>query len=161
MTFEQFQSAKKWCDDLGAVLADARWEDEPNGKGWLYLDALYIEEVQPHWPEESRKEGKWHLILGRVEWITDDLAALERRLFRFAHSEGYLKVDVSAIKEGDIAAAIAMNDLDDACAYLQDIMGQTDGGIAGQLFSNFDWNAANREEREAKIREYLAAEKVR
>ena len=90
MTFEQFQATKTHCDDLGAKLSDARWEDEPvPAKGNLYLDALYIEAIQPHWPEAARKEGKWHLLIGRDEWITDDLESLERRLYDFAVSEGY------------------------------------------------------------------------
>jgi hypothetical protein len=33
---------------LGAAISDARWEGEPAANGYLYLDALYIEEVLPH-----------------------------------------------------------------------------------------------------------------
>jgi hypothetical protein len=62
---------------------------EPAAKGYLYLDALYIEEVLPHWPEAAKAEGKWHLIIGRNERITDDLEALERNLYDWALSEGY------------------------------------------------------------------------
>jgi hypothetical protein len=48
MTLQEFVATRKWCDDLGAALSDARWEGEPNARGYLYLDALYIEEVQDH-----------------------------------------------------------------------------------------------------------------
>ena len=89
MTFEEFQATRRHTDDIGAAVNDARWEGEPPAKGNLYLDALYIEEVQPHWPDEAKARGKWHLLIGRDEWITDDLGALERRLFDFARSEGY------------------------------------------------------------------------
>jgi hypothetical protein len=89
MTFEQFQAARRYCEDLGAAISDARWEGEPAAKGYLYLDALYIEEVMPHWPEAAKAEGKWCLIIGRNERITDDLEALERNLYDWAVSEGY------------------------------------------------------------------------
>ena len=66
---EQFQASKVWSDDLGAMLADCVWQGEPPAKGWVYLDALYIEAVQEHWPAEAREAGQWHLIIGREESI--------------------------------------------------------------------------------------------
>jgi hypothetical protein len=90
VTFQEFQATCRHCDDLGSTLNDARWEDDPApAKGNLYLDVLCIDEVMPHWPDEAKAEGKWHLLIGRDEWITDDLEALERRLYDFAVSEGY------------------------------------------------------------------------
>ncbi len=90
MTFEQFQATKTNCDDLGEKIPDARWDDEPvPAKANIYLDCLYISSVMPHWPEAARKEGNWHLLLGRCEWISDDLESLERRLYDWAVSEGY------------------------------------------------------------------------
>ena len=61
---------------------DARWDGEPPAKGYLYLDALYIEEVQAHWPDAAKAAGKWHLIRGRAERITDDLASVGAGLVR-------------------------------------------------------------------------------
>ena len=58
MTFEQFQATRRYCEDIGAVIADARWDGEPPAKGYLYLDALYIEEVQAHWPDAAKARGK-------------------------------------------------------------------------------------------------------
>jgi hypothetical protein len=90
MTFEQFQATRRHTDDLGAVLSDARWEDEPSpASGFVYLDSLYIEDVQSHWPDTSKARGKYHLIIGRYEWISDDLALLEHELYEFALGEGY------------------------------------------------------------------------
>ena len=40
-----------------------------------------------------------------------------------------------AIRESDIATALAMDELDDACAFLQGIAGITDGGVAAVCFS--------------------------
>jgi hypothetical protein len=91
MTFEAFQATRRQCDDLGAALHDATWVGEPPAHGNLYLnDALYIEQVAAHWPAEARAQGKWHLIIGRDEWVSDDLESLECRLFEFADSEGLL-----------------------------------------------------------------------
>src|SRR4051812_14132272 len=90
LTFEQFQSTRTHCDDLGAKIPDARWDHEPvPAKANIYLDALYIEQVADHWPETARKAGTWHLLIGRSEWISDDLESLERKLYEFAVSEGY------------------------------------------------------------------------
>jgi hypothetical protein len=89
MTFAEFQATRRYCADLGEAIADARWQGEPPAKGNLYLDALYIEEVQAHWPDEAKAQGKWHLLIGRDEWISDDLTMLEKHLYDFAMEEGY------------------------------------------------------------------------
>ena len=89
MTFEQFRGARRYCEDLGAAISDARWEGEPAAKGYLYLDAaLYIEEVLPHWPEAGKAAGKWRLLIGCNGQITNDFEALERNLYNYAMSEG-------------------------------------------------------------------------
>jgi hypothetical protein len=89
LTFSEFQAMRRWCDDLGKAIADSRWDGEPPAKGNLYLGALYIEEVQPHWPDAAKARGKWHLLIGRDEWISDDLTMLEKHLYDFAMEEGY------------------------------------------------------------------------
>lgn len=91
-TFETFQATKEWTDDLGTVLADDAWTDDPvPARGWLYLGSLYIDEVLAHWPDDCRSRGRWHLLIERDEWITDDLELLERKLYAFAVSVGYVK----------------------------------------------------------------------
>jgi hypothetical protein len=69
---------------------------------------------------------------------------------------------IDDIRESDIATAIGMADLDDACAYLQGIAGIKDGGVAAQAFSdvNFNWNTADHNVRERKVREYIKMERV-
>ncbi len=89
MNLEQFQASKTWTDDPGAALHDCAWHGEPPGKGWVYLGALYIEQVQAHWPPQARAAGQWHLLIGRADWISDGLPSLEARLYDFAVSEGY------------------------------------------------------------------------
>ena len=46
---------------------------------------------ETHWPEAAKARGKWHLLIGRDEWITDDLETLERKLYDWAASEGYFE----------------------------------------------------------------------
>jgi hypothetical protein len=89
MTFAEFQATRRWCEDLGEAIADARWQGEPPAKGNLYLDALYIEEVQAHWPDAAKAQGKWHRLTERNETISDDLESLERNLYAWALANGY------------------------------------------------------------------------
>jgi hypothetical protein len=137
VTLEQFVATRKWTDDLGAALSDARWEGEPNGRGFLYLDSLYIEQVQDHWPAESKKHGEWALLIGRVEKISNDLPSLEKALWEFAKSEGYF--GVAAITDADIEKAAAMDDVDRAAKSLQDIAGITTGDVASHYLDEKVW----------------------
>lgn len=89
MTFEQFQATRQRCDDLGNALDDCRWDEEPPATGFLYLGCPYIENVQDHWPEAARRQGRYCLHIGNQEWISDDLESLEQHLFEFAVDEGY------------------------------------------------------------------------
>ena len=92
MTFEQFQATRTWSEDLAAVLSSDNWANdygEVTPKGNLYLGCLYIEGGQDWWPQDTKDRGDWYLLLGRDEWISNDLTALERRLYDWAVSEGY------------------------------------------------------------------------
>lgn len=89
MTFEQFQATRKYVENLGAVINDARFDEEPTTKGNVYLGSLYIEEVGDHWPEDAKVQGKWYLLIERDEWITDDLERLEFTLYNWASDAGY------------------------------------------------------------------------
>lgn len=88
MTFEQFQASRQHCPDIGEAIKQDMGVTEPV-PGNLYLGSLYIEARQIWWPTEAREQGAWHLLIGNVEWISDDLDMLERRLYEFAVSEGY------------------------------------------------------------------------
>jgi hypothetical protein len=91
MTFEQFQATRRWSDDLARDIESENWETEGTPKGNLYLDCLYIDHVEPWWPDNARALGEWHLLIGRDDWIDDDLTTLERKLYEFARAEGYLE----------------------------------------------------------------------
>jgi hypothetical protein len=91
LTFEAFRATRQWCEDLRTTPYFESFDDDmarqwdsgerlrPSGN--LYLGSLIIEEVQPDWPNNARDDGRWHLIISNAEYISDDLEALERRLF--------------------------------------------------------------------------------
>lgn len=54
---------------------------------------------------------------------------------------------------------LAMMNLDDACKVIQDSMGVTDGGFAGQFFSAFEWAEMPTYERAKLLVEYVKAER--
>lgn len=89
MTFEGFQATRTAVSNLAEKFPEMCWEENSTASGLSYLNELYIEKVDETWPEDVRKRGQWYLILGRCEYITDDLAMLERRLYAYAMSEGY------------------------------------------------------------------------
>lgn len=84
MTFEEFQATRKWSDDLGAALSDARWDDEGKGCGQLYLDCLYIESALGI----EGATGEYVLTIGNSQKF-GDLESLEHDLYDWAMSEGY------------------------------------------------------------------------
>jgi hypothetical protein len=86
MTLEQFQATRKTSDDLAA--ATGNYYDEGAHTGFLYEGNLCIENVLDTWPEATRRAGKYYLQIGNQEFISDDLADLERRLFDYGKSEG-------------------------------------------------------------------------
>jgi len=95
MTFEQFQASKKHSDDLAKDLPDQLFEAEGGdpthvARGWIYDGTYFIDEVLEWWPEDARREGRWHLLLERSEFITDDLESLERKLYRWCVQSGGL-----------------------------------------------------------------------
>lgn len=156
MTFQEFQQSRVWSNDLGASLSFMTFEDEPKAQGNVYLETLYIDKVADHWPEGVRREGAWSLEIANQHWATNDLTMLEARLYDYAVHEGYIKR--SEISDQEIATAIRMSDLDNACAFLQVLMGIEDGGLAGAFFASFDWVNASQAERENMIRRWLDAE---
>jgi hypothetical protein len=79
LNLEEFRQTGRDCDDLGSALSTDFGHDEPT-RGRIYVDCLYIEQM---------RDGRWTLIIGRCEWI-ESLPQLERRLYEFARSEGYL-----------------------------------------------------------------------
>ena len=62
---------------------------------------------------------------------------------------------------GDIMDAAIKPTIDEACAYLQDKGGITDGGIAGQVFHDMDdhfWRSLSPGERCTRLEKYVRIE---
>jgi hypothetical protein len=87
MTLEQFQATRRHSDRLAEEINDEALGGAATG--FIYLGCLFIEDVNDSWHEKARAQGKFHLLIGRDEWLSNDLAELERLLFEFADSEGY------------------------------------------------------------------------
>ena len=97
MTFEQFQTSGRYCGDLGKALDDASFDDaDGSGQklatGRIYGDPrypLYIESTKD-WETVRSNGNAWYLILERDEYLSNDLPQLERLLYDFAVTSGYL-----------------------------------------------------------------------
>ena len=139
LTFEQFQATRRWSDNLAADIPGETWEGPAQGN--VYMGTI---------PSAARLGGVGPMILHRFNVQLDE----------FAVSEGYIGVD--AITDADIKTAVAMADLDAACLHLQNIAHVDDGGIAGMVFSDteFDWATADAAERERMIRQWIATERA-
>jgi len=95
MTFERFQATGKVCEDLGAELCDSSFDEYGKARGRLYLDCLWIQE-RPTNGWLNGAEGRWFLLIGREDWLSDDLESLERKLYEFAIDEDYIAAGDSA-----------------------------------------------------------------
>jgi hypothetical protein len=90
MTFDQFRETGRDCDDLGAALSDSAWDDYPTpARGRLYLGGLWIQQ-KPEAGWLNDRGEKWWLLIGREDWLSDDLVELERLLFEYAAQEDLL-----------------------------------------------------------------------
>jgi hypothetical protein len=88
MTFEQFQATRKASSDLSKDAPDYTYDVDAAHTGFVYSGGLCIENVLAHWPQKTRDAGKYYLVLGNEEFISDDLASLEIKLFDYAVGEG-------------------------------------------------------------------------
>jgi hypothetical protein len=88
MTFGEFQATGCDCDDLVAKFGDVCWAQDEKPHGRVYVDSLWIaERPVAGWP--NGRPERWSLLIGRDDWLTDDLALVERKLYEFACDEGY------------------------------------------------------------------------
>jgi hypothetical protein len=98
LSFEEFCASK-------SEFKNATQDENPNvsedgANGFLYPGCLVIEDVT-HWNHES---GKYYLILERSEYVTDDLAALEQKLYEFAIDSGAVHAPETAQTPAPTAA---------------------------------------------------------
>ena len=72
---------------------------------------------------------------------------------------GATKPGVAAIELDDIGRASQIDDVDAALLALMNIAGIDDGGVAGIVFSGFDWNGASQSERVDQLAEWIRTER--
>jgi hypothetical protein len=74
------------------------YDDQPTRAGVIYLEAgadpskyayedLFIEDLSA--APSYTGTRKWYLVIGRCEFVSDDLAELEEKLMEWAKGEGY------------------------------------------------------------------------
>lgn len=66
--------------------------------------------------------------------------------------------NLAAIKDTNINAAAAMDNLDAAAKHLQDIAGITTGDVAGICLNEKSWTAADRHNRVQMLKSWLKTE---
>lgn len=69
-------------------------------------------------------------------------------------------INLDALTGMDLWEASRTRDIDEAVAKLQDKAGIMDGGIAGMVFSGFDWSKAAVDQRVEKIKEWIETERT-
>ena len=83
MTFKAFQASRRY-GDFETLIPEADWQYYEHPKGYVYTKHnYYITDV-------AHPDGRYELVLGNNSWLSDDLAALERRLYKYARAEGGL-----------------------------------------------------------------------
>lgn len=90
LSLTDFRLLRVYHPDLFALdLANGDPDEDGPQPGFVYGESqLVIEIVTEKWPEQSRKAGAFHLVLGRDEWLSNDLAELEAKLYEFGVQEG-------------------------------------------------------------------------
>ena len=84
MTFEQFQATRKWVDDVGpATGIDLGPDVQP---GFVYDSGLHIFAMGG-----GAAPDQYLLVIFNDQTVSDDLAALERKLYEFASDEEMFK----------------------------------------------------------------------
>ena len=88
-TFEQFIASRRHVADLEKELGINIYDDPSIPcPGYVYLDSFYIEESCDNWTDLAKEGGRYFLIIGRVDWLSDDLDLLERTLWdKFVKNE--------------------------------------------------------------------------
>lgn len=81
LTFAQFQRSGRDVPDLRRVLPAADHPYEVRTPGRVYAGKLVIEDSQ------GCKEGRWMLNIANDSRCSNQLAALERRLYRWGRDE--------------------------------------------------------------------------
>lgn len=88
VTFEQFQATRRECDHAGMIEIGYDVGQLPDAIGFAYQGGLVIEKTTDQWLDRS---GAYYLMLENLQFVSDDLAQLERRLYGYALRGGFLE----------------------------------------------------------------------
>ena len=81
-TFADFIASKRETADLHELAHFDECAIDPTpAPGLIYLDSYYIATVAPDWTDAMRSEGAYYLAISNEEYMSNDLAELERILF--------------------------------------------------------------------------------
>jgi hypothetical protein len=84
VTLDQFIATGTDVADLSEVDPDA-----PEGTaGRIYLGCLWLEDTRTWKDDRNPGAGRWHTMIDRSEYRSDDIRVIEGVLYRFAQSEG-------------------------------------------------------------------------
>jgi hypothetical protein len=78
-TFKQFVASRKRVDDIGIELVFGEFSGI---SGYVYCGGVFIENTNAN----DQARGRYHLLIERDEWYSNNLGALERHLYDFAKS---------------------------------------------------------------------------
>lgn len=125
MKLREFLASATYCDDLRAIPDSCFAEEEWAVSGYVYAGQYCIRET----PADNG-----FLTHIQFEQGSADLHSLELELFYYyGRHVGERANELTMFDRLDLA--LHQSDLDAACRYIQDGLGQDDGGLAGQYFS--------------------------
>ncbi len=89
--FEEFQALRREVADLQPV-SGCDWHKGVAGFVYEVVigAGLHIEKNNDSWKSTPAEPYAYMLNIGNDEWLSNDLAELERKLYEFAIDEGYI-----------------------------------------------------------------------
>ena len=155
MNFEEWKKTARF------VVAGPEMPDHAMEMGvkaaWVFDDDAFIE-VGPHkcWPGAVGRTVLKVVYGIEEEWFSCSEFTKAAALLWDMHSESNYEGGLTVFET--MRRCVRMDDLDAACARIQDLLGVTDGGLAAMHLDEDDWAAADWEERMDMFRHYVRVE---
>src|SRR6476469_9424741 len=125
MQLKDFLASRRFVADLRPLSDIVRDEPEPVA-GYVYADSYVI---------PQRADGRFHLFL-QYDDLRADLLSCELELFYYYGRHVAPETELDLFQRLELACM--QSDLDAAARYIQDGIGQEDGGTASLFFSGPD-----------------------
>ena len=149
---------EEWKNTARFVVAGPEMPDHAMEMGvkaaWVFDDDAFIEiGPDPVVPNELVLK----VVCGIEEELHDPRRMEDAAAFLWnKHSESNYKGGLTVFET--MRRCVRMDELDAACARIQDLLGVTDGGLAAMHLDADDWAAADWEERMEMFRAYVRVE---